>query len=453
MENQQNNEFNSSHDNKPFTSEQPAHRNYNHQQQQPTGKNKGCFWFFVILSICLLLIFVVGFKNSYSMKDINMSTFLGIGLGPIQTGIFLSGAAKGGFDEIVIAEVDNNIKDAINSTGGKITINIAAADHVYQEEIPGIKVYNPLDEKELECLIDAAARADELATALPSVDFFKPTAAWLVKGFAKEPQRHRLIYTAENNNHAAEILQEQIGSDFPNTHCLNTVVGKMSGIINDDDCKTRNMAPLCSGSGRGHLVEEFNKILISTAEGVENRKCQGLYEKADLYPFEEAKLYGHNAIHYLLGITGKQTGKTFMSELSANSELMAFVRSAFIDESGQALCKKYAGVDDLFTEAGFKEYAEDLLVRMTNPFLQDTIERITRDPARKLSWNDRVIGTMRVILSQGITPTKIASGAALAAKEQFGDNQNDIINGLKSFWNEGSEAEHQQIIDIISESL
>ena len=30
-----------------------------------------------------------------------MSTFLGIGLGPIQTGIFLAGAAKGGFDRIV----------------------------------------------------------------------------------------------------------------------------------------------------------------------------------------------------------------------------------------------------------------------------------------------------------------------------------------------------------------
>ena len=35
-----------------------------------------------------------------------MSTFVGIGLGPIQTGIFLAGAAKGGFDRIVLAEVN-----------------------------------------------------------------------------------------------------------------------------------------------------------------------------------------------------------------------------------------------------------------------------------------------------------------------------------------------------------
>ena len=32
-----------------------------------------------------------------------MKTFLGIGLGPIQTGIFVSGASKGNFDRIVVA--------------------------------------------------------------------------------------------------------------------------------------------------------------------------------------------------------------------------------------------------------------------------------------------------------------------------------------------------------------
>ena len=44
-----------------------------------------------------------------------MSTFVGIGLGPIQTGIFLAGAAKGGFDRIVIAEVNEKLKAAVNA--------------------------------------------------------------------------------------------------------------------------------------------------------------------------------------------------------------------------------------------------------------------------------------------------------------------------------------------------
>ena len=49
-----------------------------------------------------------------------MSTFLGIGLGPIQTGIFLAGAAKGGFDRIVIAEVNDALKNAVNAAGSAV---------------------------------------------------------------------------------------------------------------------------------------------------------------------------------------------------------------------------------------------------------------------------------------------------------------------------------------------
>ena len=47
-----------------------------------------------------------------------MKTFLGIGLGPIQTGIFVSGASKGNFDRIVVAEVDDTIREAIRAAGG-----------------------------------------------------------------------------------------------------------------------------------------------------------------------------------------------------------------------------------------------------------------------------------------------------------------------------------------------
>ena len=382
-----------------------------------------------------------------------MSTFLGIGLGPIQTGIFLYGAGKGGFDNLFIAEVDETVKDAVNQSGGVIRINIAASDRVYTEEMKGVKVLNPLNKNDANQLIDIAADADEIATALPSVSIFPSVAEWLRQGFTRKPDKERYIYTAENNNHAAELLAQAVNSELPETYYLNTVVGKMSGVVAGTDCETRKLITLCDKCDRAHLVEEFNRILISKAPGIENRKTQGLFEKENLYPFEEAKLYGHNAIHFLLGIMGRQTGATYMSELAENKELMDFVNKAFIEESGEALCRKWNGVDELFTPDGFRHYADDLLLRMTNPFLQDTIERITRDPARKLSWNDRVIGTMRLALSQQVTPTRIARGAALAAIEQFGNDPQNISNGLKKLWDEKWDNEHQAIISLILEAL
>ncbi|MHB9139049.1 MAG: mannitol dehydrogenase family protein, partial [Victivallaceae bacterium] len=237
------------------------------------------------------------------------------------------------------------------------------------------------------------------------------------------------------------------------TYYLNTVVGKMSGVANAAECETQGLKLLCPGADRGHLVEEFSRILISSAPDIEQRQVINLEVKPDLYPFEEAKLYGHNAIHFLLGILGKQRGKEYMSELRAIPELMKKAETAFIEESGRALCKKWAGTDNLFTEQGFSAYAHDLLFRMTNPFLKDAIARITRDIPRKISWDDRVIGTMRVVLSQGCEPLMLAEGAAMAAEEQFGKETEAIRNKLAELWPSPWTAEHERLFKLIAANI
>ena len=372
-----------------------------------------------------------------------MSTFVGIGLGPIQTGIFLAGAAKGGFDRIVIAEVNDKLRAAVNAAGS-VTVNIAARDRVYAETYKNVEVYNPNDPEEVKKLIQAAAEASELATALPSVKFYAYCAPWLREGFALQPERTRFFYTAENNNHAAEELEKAMGKRFPNTFYLNTVIGKMSGIV-PASAERPGLAP---DAENGHLVEEFCTIYISKCPGIENRKVQSLFVKDDLFPFEDAKLYGHNATHFLLATLGKAKGCTTMDEVRAFPELVEIARQAFTNESGAALIKKYGHLnDELFTEAGFKAYVDNLLVRMTNPFLKDAIDRITRDPERKLSWDDRVIGTMRLVLSQGIEPVNFAAGAKLAAAEWAAGE--DVRAKLAALWPQPWGPEHEKLASLM----
>ena len=372
-----------------------------------------------------------------------MSTFVGIGLGPIQTGIFLAGAAKGGFDRIVIAEVNDKLKAAVNAVHS-VTVNIAADDRVYTETYQNVEVYNPNDPEDVKKLIDAAAEASELATALPSVKFYAYCAPWLREGFARQPERVRFFYTAENNNHAAEELEKAMGVSFPNTYYLNTVIGKMSGVAP----ASPDRPGLAPDAENGHLVEEFNTIYISKCPGIENRKVQNLYVKDDLFPFEDAKLYGHNATHFLLATLGKARGCTTMDEVRAFPALIEIARQAFFNESGTALIKKYGSLnDELFTAAGFKAYVDGLLVRMTNPFLKDAIDRITRDPERKLSWDDRVIGTMRLILSQGIEPVNFAMGAKVAASEWAAGK--DVKAELAALWPQPWTPEHDKLISLM----
>ena len=125
-------------------------------------------------------------------------------------------------------------------------------------------------------------------------------------------------------------------------------------------------------------------------------------------------------------------------------EFIEKARKAFFEESGKALVKKYASLnDELFTEAGFKAYVDGLLVRMTNPFLKDAIDRITRDPERKLSWDDRVIGTMRIIMSQGVVPATFAEGAKIAAEEWAAGE--DVKAKLAALWPQPWGEEHDKL--------
>ncbi|HDZ69050.1 MAG TPA: hypothetical protein ENH43_01360 [Phycisphaerales bacterium] len=195
---------------------------------------------------------------------------------------------------------------------------------------------------------------------------------------------------------------------------MNTVIGKMSRVVTDStEIAELKLKPIAPGIKRAFLVEEFNRILVGQT-GISDFQpgIEVFIEKDDLLAFEEAKLYGHNAIHALLGFLGDVRGYTRMAELKEDPAVMQIGRRAFLQESGTALIKKYAHLrDELFTEAGFRNYAEDLLERMTNPYLADTVARAGRDPLRKLGINDRIFGTMALALEYGIEPGNMALGA------------------------------------------
>ena len=344
--------------------------------------------------------------------------FVGFGFGPIQAGLFVSEAFKSGnFSRIVIAEIDQKLVDAIGANNGSYFVNIATSDGILSERIDGIEIFNPTVDSDRDELLKALSQATEIVTSLPSVNFYdmgeNSVVSLIKKGLAGSTALGTIIYTAENNNHAAEILEEKIGK-FDNVQYLNTVIGKMSQVSNNkQEIDDKNLKPISPNFARAFLVEQFNKILVTKCDIQDFMPGIKVFlEKEDLMPFEEAKLYGHNAIHALLAYLGVSKGYIKMAQLKENKELMRIARDAFINESGAALIKKYVDFnDELFTESGYKAYAEDLLERMTNPYLSDPIDRAARDPQRKLGPNDRIFGTMQLVLKHDIEPTNMALGA------------------------------------------
>ena len=374
-------------------------------------------------------------------------TYVGFGFGAIQSGLLLYEAYKSGrFSRLVVAEVMPEVVSTVREAGG-YSLNIATSSGIEQCFVEGVEIYNPMVDEDAKRLMEALAEAQEIGTALPSVDFFtrgRPSVTDLLrKAFAIKTGDPALpnavVYTAENNNHAAEVLEEAVGLDLENrVQFLNTVVGKMSGVVVDEEQIAEDgLARVTPTASRAFLVEEFNRILIDKIKlpGFQ-RGIEVFEEKDDLLPFEEAKLYGHNAVHALIGYLAHGEQCRYMSDVTAFPEILETARTAFLEESGAALTKKYAGLDPLFSKEGFRTYADDLLERMMNPFLRDQVERIIRDPERKLGWNDRLIGTMRLVLGQGLRPDNFAAGAQAAFAYLSAQDNTDHIPALVEAWKE-----------------
>jgi mannitol-1-phosphate/altronate dehydrogenase len=90
---------------------------------------------------------------------------------------------------------------------------------------------------------------------------------------------------------------------------------------------------------------------------------------------------------------------------------------------------------------------DDLMVRMLNPWLRDQVERIIRDPRRKLAWNDRLVGTMRLALAQGIEPIRYAAGAKAALR--LFEKETGAPADFKTLWPEADLSEFKAICTLL----
>jgi mannitol-1-phosphate 5-dehydrogenase len=380
---------------------------------------------------------------------------------------------------LVVAEILPEVIADVRRAEGYFTVNIAHSDRVQHAEVGPIEIWDPAQGPDRERLIEAVAEAEEIGTAIPSVQYYASDGPGslhriLAEGLREKAARHgprSVVYAAENHNRAAEILQSSVMEEIPEdeqktvrsrVRFLNTVIGKMSGVTTDqEEIEAQQLTTVTAGAGRAFLVEAFNRILISKVnfEETEDETPFGrgitiFEEKGDLLPFEEAKLYGHNATHALAAYLGAIRGVDYIADLRGIPGVLPFLRAAFIKESGEALIRKYGGVDPLFTHDGYTKYADDLLLRMTNPYLRDSVERVGRDPQRKLGWDDRLIGTMRVALHHDIEPWRYAVGAAAALATldpSVLDENVDVEPLLAALWREASpeRAEQERVLALV----
>lgn len=142
----------------------------------------------------------------------------------------------------------------------------------------------------------------------------------------------------------------------------------------------------------------------------------------NMVPFEpfdfyiKRKLYVHNMGHASCAYFGDYLGLDYIYQAINIPDIRIIVQNAMQD-CAMALSEKY----DMRLNPVLL-HVEDLLSRFNNAALGDTCERVGGDLDRKLSSEDRMIGSARLSLEQGILPVYIAVGVAAGVRRMIEEN-------------------------------
>lgn len=128
----------------------------------------------------------------------------------------------------------------------------------------------------------------------------------------------------------------------------------------------------------------------------------------DLMAYIERKLFTLNTGHCITAYLGTLRGIPTIDKAIADEEIYGIV-SAAMKESGDGLIKKYG-----FDAEKHAAYIKKIISRFKNPYLQDDVTRVGREPLRKLSPTDRLIKPLMTAAGYGLPVDHLLVGVGAA---------------------------------------
>lgn len=166
-------------------------------------------------------------------------------------------------------------------------------------------------------------------------------------------------------------------------------------------------------------VENYRQFVVDESQLQQPMSAvAGVDFSHDLSAVLEQKLFTLNMAHAIVAYYGYLRGCAFIHDAVSDRDINALATGALAEVSVM-LTRRHPS---LFN--GQLRYAERVLQRFANPFLQDAIARVARDPVRKLSAADRLVRPAQLVMESGHLPAYLATGIAGALRYDFtGDEQ------------------------------
>ena len=331
------------------------------------------------------------------------------GAGNIGRGFIGALFSLSGYD-VSFVDVAKPVVEALQARG---SYPLRVLDGAGYEDIQ-IEHVGAIDGTDADAVARAIAGADVMATAVGAniLKFIAPNIANGLKLRLMNGAKPLNILICENLMDANKVLEGMIKKHLTdaeqswfdhNVGLVEASIGRMVP-VQTDEMKDGDALRVC--------VERYGYLPVD--RDAFRGEIPQIRNMVPFSPFDfyiRRKLYIHNLGHATAAYLGLYTGKPLIADAIDEPEILFLAEGAML-ESAEALSKKYSvALPEIL------RHISDLLARFANRSLGDTCARVGADPVRKLAASDRLIGSARLCLEQGVTPAYLCLGAAGAVYE------------------------------------
>ncbi|MBQ8803075.1 MAG: mannitol-1-phosphate 5-dehydrogenase [Tyzzerella sp.] len=332
-----------------------------------------------------------------------MKTAIQFGAGNIGRGFIGMSLAQAGY-KVYFADVNPVIIDRL-AQDKKYTVHIMDVEKKDYEITNVDGIFSNGEE-----IIGEIAKAEVITTAvgLTILPRIAPTfVAGIRAKIANGSKEYLNIIACENALRASSQLKAHIYgalNDEEKAYC--------DEYVGFPDCSVdRIVPPMVNEIPTDVVVENYYEWNVEKASFKgEIPAIEGMNLADNLDAYIERKLFTLNTGHCITAYLGVIKGLSTIKDAIEDPEIYALVHEA-MEQSGAGLVKKHG-----FDAEAHAAYIEKIIKRFKNPYLNDDVARVGREPLRKLSATDRLIKPTMTALGFGLPVDKLIVGIAAALR-------------------------------------
>lgn len=264
------------------------------------------------------------------------------------------------------------------------------------EKTTSIDHFRAINSKHEEAKVVEEIATADVVTCAVGPNILKFIAPVIAKGIdARTKESPLAVIACENMIGGTDALKEHVDAKLEKTSpdILPTKARFANSAID------RIVPQQDPDAGLNVKIEKFYEWCVDATPFKEMKggrpEVSGIHYVDDLTPFIERKLYTVNTSHATAAYLGHHKGVHTIYDAMHDDEIYAAVRES-VNETAHLIVGKH-GISKEDQEA----YVSKILTRISNPHLEDVVERVGRCPIRKLGRQERFIGPASELAERG----------------------------------------------------